>query len=346
MGTHTYSLEVFRRTKEEKQPTPNSLGFHRFASSATGDFSDITIVDENRHIDDTRYMDVFPCRELLLNDSGIWSDVFYIPEHNYMMGIRCNGEMYHNTYRLLRRDKNSKIKVKKVLEDVFGISLDIRYGTLEKRIAERTFGGFSIVYGDGEKESLGYVTLYLNSWENQGICAIDAGVSAILALLREPIIIRGILSGDIFDTQSLCKVLIKISLARAKETDDSYNCLRLLGIMDSTTRTMSELRQQIRRNLSEENNDDGSDWFSMATLAVFCFIFKTLIGYGVETGTAGPCDFIVENANLDHFIDFKYFVDEPETIKSLVSFIPDLTDDEYREALFCEERMVKAWESA
>ena len=359
MGTHSYYLEVFRQTKDKRLPTINSLGFHRFSRYATGEFEDIETVGETPALDDRRYMELFTCRELLLNDSYIWHPVFGKPVHNYMVGIRCYGELYSNTSALLHKDKDSKAKLKAVLEGIFGIKLELRYGTLTEDTARRTFGNYRIDYGDGEKTVLGYVTLYLSSWENVGIPAIDSGVSAILALLKEERIITGILSGTITDKKSLCIELVKIAMARASRIDDSYNCFALVGVTYNTASTMAEMKRRIREALTQRSNDDGSDWFSMTTLAVFCYVFKTLQGYSVHSGEGGPSSFIMEYGSTDLFAQFRDFLNEGAILKFLRTHVLDLVghnsfeddddfydDDEETQEGNAAERMANAWASA
>lgn len=360
MGTHSYYMDVFRKTKEEKPPTINSLGFHRFSRCATGDFSEIEEVADIPTMDERRYMELFTCRELLLNESYIWQPVFENPVHNYMVGIRCHGELYHEISLLMSRDKDSRKKLKTVLEDIFGIKLELRHGILTEDVARRTFGNYRISYADGTKECLGYVTLYLSSIENVGVSTIDCGVSAILALLKESRIINGILSGEITDRKSLCVALVRIAMDRANKTDDSYNCFSLLGITYNTSSTMTEVKSRIREALSVRSNDDGSDWFSITNLAVFCYVFRSLQGYSVYSGEGGPSSFIMEHSSRKLFSEFRDFLNENEILRFLREHVLDIAGyfsdnededfyDDYEddsEESSTAERMANAWASA
>lgn len=349
MGTHTYLLEVFRKDKDKPLPTPNSIGFHKYSSCSAGDIDDI--LEDFSEEQENRYMEEFTCRELLLNDSYIWYPVFHEPENNYMVGIRCYGELYSIVSEFLQCNKESKSLVKKVLEDVFGITVEIKYGALSQLLARRVFGNYIMEYGDGYKKVLGYVSLYIPSLENTDIPALDCGVSAILALLKEPRIISGILQGKINDKQDVCKELIKISRDRHEKIDDSYNCLALTRISSLTARTMTELKSSIREQLFYRNNDDGSDWYSIANLAVFCYGFRSYFtGYDVSTNEGGPSAFVIEKGHRALYEGFKGFVQEDDILKYLSVPILDLSegnendfDEDSSLWDYNKERMIKSW---
>lgn len=311
-----YLIEAFKKKVVEPKPTINSLGFHRYSRTSVGNIDDL--FDQEPAFEENRYMAEFTCRELLLNDSGIWQAVFQQKEYNVMMGIRCYGEMYTIVSELLLKNKNSKSLLKKIVEDIFGITVEFRYGTLNQTLARRVFGHTEIEYKDGQKSIRGYITLYFNSWANGHISALDCGISAILAILKEPRIISGILDGSILDKKSMCKELIKIAVDRAGKNDDSYHCFSLVGVTSSTYMSMEGLKAEIRNYLANIHNEDGSDWLSIAFLAVFCYISSTLdSGYNLFSGDAGPADFIMENGTRTMFSEFREFLAEDEMLNYL-----------------------------
>jgi|SRR5688572_652000 len=316
MGTHNYLVEVFRKDVGETPPTMNSLGFHRYSRTSTGDITDLFYSG----MDEPRYMEEYGCRESLLGDSGVFESVFDRPNGQMMLGIRCYGDMYSATSKILRSSKTSKESVIKFIESVFGIKMQIRYGLLEQRLASRVLGNNYISFlkkGERKTKNLnGYVTLYFSSWENAGKSSIDCGISAILALFKEPRVIRGVVQGWINDKKTLCDELIRISVDRLNLEDTSYECFTLAGYSGNTHQEYDKLMERIKEQLYTIHNDDGSDWLSIVLLSVFCFIYSELENE-VFSGQAGPVDYVDQYIPSIEFEFFRDFVGEKDSLRYL-----------------------------
>lgn len=317
MGVNTYEVDLFKKPKKGSLPTPRSIGFSRYNRSS-GDLSDFFNDQDDEYYSNypqertNRYIDEHTCRETLLEDNpDIYAAIFdseEIGDYNKILGIRCTGEMYTTTSRILRSKKNYREIFSKFIEKVFNLNCEIRCGILKNKLR--------ISYKNGSKRVDGFVTLYLPSVGNEDLSGGDLLISSILAILREPRIIKGILSGEINDKRSLCKELVKISVDRAYLKDSSYECFTLVSGYFSQSK--KENLRYILQELNYPINGEGSDWLSIILLSIFIFEydgFKEQLSFS-GNGT-GPADFILENSISTEFEKFKDFVEEDSNLSLL-----------------------------
>lgn len=205
------------------------------------------------------------CRELILD---VVEPAFSESSTMYS-AIRCFGEQHHRVAGVFRRKRGSSALVSKVLTEILGTPINVSYGFLGKNAkpADNPFARSSVLNMGGKSKKVnGYVTLYMPYTDTHPTDELlFLIVSTVIALLREPRVIKGILNGSITDAKSLAIALLDIARDRKYQLDNSYNCWMLSG----TTQKSSILHA-----LSNyEYNGDGSDYASIAALAFFILAY-------------------------------------------------------------------------
>lgn len=323
MGTHSYSVHVFAKKRGKTLPTERSMPFERYSKTACGDVLEITETEDwiGNPIEnpETRYMEEFSCREFMLRDSGVWDEVFNGHSSlNFMVAIRSHGEMYTDTSKIFRNNKGTDIKFSQLIKETLGLTITLRAGIMkEKTLGYHTY----IEISDYNRRVDGFVTIFIPSWENTGGYRLGIQISAVLALLKEPIIISKIAKGEISDKKSLCKELIRIAYARMNKKDSSYECYALLGIDGKAFSSRDELLSLIKDQLRYMFNDDGSDWISIALLSVYFFA-----GSELNFDASGPVDAVESGTTKTIMKNFKEYVDESSLLREIAREVENLSE--------------------
>lgn len=315
--SHKYLVEAFiSRIK----PGKSRLNFVRVNADSTSESTYFSL-DVSK-----RFLSSVHCREQVVKRvRGIVNKTF-TGNDNVILGVRAFGEQYTTVAELLskisRKNNSSQKKTAEFLRDfinrVFRINLDLEFGIIPKSKLKNSLA-FSVTFPGKNGESVTracnhQITLYMNSWENVDTALIDVKVSAILALLREPILVDKIFSGEIFDHISLARETMKISLSRATKKDDSYFCVSLSGIESN----LKALQNRMKNVLAHRDNSDGSDWESMSRLAVFFYtIYETKTKDKVSTEN-GPANHVEKTCIPRRYTMFREAINDEILVKSFL----------------------------
>jgi len=317
MGTHNYVLQAFGKRKEESPPTERSISFYRYSRDASGEVESIIFTMEEwedlLEIErETRYIEEFSCRELLLNDTNTWEEIFTYQNNknaNYMVAVKCTGEMYTTTSKFLVK-KQARENFCRIIKDSLGLSITLQAGNLSKNESKYMT---PIKLKDSQRKINGRIVIFLRSWENLGNDNIGVKVSAVLAILKEPRIISKIANGSIFDTRTLCKELLKIARDRINMEDNSYYCITLSQLYPSYFFTKLEMMEKIKNELDLPFNDDGSDWASIFLLSAY---FSEPDDCTVSSN--GPVNSVLSrNLGKRFFLKYRQFVDEDKILQEI-----------------------------
>lgn len=300
MGTQAYIVLLSEVPFSKKQR-------FSYSSNMVDDLSDL--LDEPFDDDGEKTFPIHysttSCRELILD---VVEPAFSESSTMYS-AIRCFGEQHHRVAGVFRRKKGSSALVSKVLSEIFGTPISVSYGFLGKK-AKPTDNPFSrnseLSMGGKSKKVNGYITMhmpYIDAHPTNGILFLI--VSTVIALLREPRVIKGILDGNVTDVKSLTISLLDIARDRKYQLDNSYNCWMLSGSIQ---------KQSILHALSNyEYNGDGSDYASIAALAFFILAYTnkgTRLSVPDTNDVNGPISY------LDDFIEDSQIRDTVNTVKS------------------------------
>jgi hypothetical protein len=259
--------------------------------SSTESFSKYTKVPRYQANHTCRESVHYRVREL----KSIFSD-----DSDCTMGIQSTGQQYSTVARILTEysEKSMEDVVGKTLErlfkKVFDISLEISYGIATEKDINKMFGGGLHYFRDKngnkvDKNSDGYVTIYLNCKKNPYGPALSVSISAILAILREPVIVEKIVSGKISTRVSLANELVNISSKRAAGNLCGYFNISGYGNGNSEKYLTDSESSYIRNSI----NGDGSDWLSLFLLAGYCVYNSELD----VTSRNGPVNSMMSSPN-------------------------------------------------
>lgn len=303
MGTHSYLFEVRKDTK--KLPW-NSLDFNITSFDSTGNSFDFLESEESYSFCGSQ-----TCREFVLVDLSTIMYAFYgyeskiLQRFHYLVGIKSSGEMYTKVAKILRK-RHGLRKLEKFYQDIFGLKFKLSYKLY--KYADNPANAFlctDFVFQDGRKVANGEITVKFFLHETK-LSALHAVISALLALLREPLITERILFGKIYDRESLAKSILTIAKARLDRKDVSYDCF-MLTAEDISLRhyTRKEILERILDSLSDTNNDDGSDYFSMTFLAAFVAAYNKEVKGEIWDNDFGVVDYVY-NRDSGKFLSYLY----------------------------------------
>lgn len=295
MGTHNYRMEIRKFLKKDENPGIKALEFNRIKENSTADIGNFCTYSYGTFLRD------MSCREsVCYRFQELHRERSKIKECDFVVGLRSYGEMYNTTARCIRKiSRELGVKYSELVEIVskffsatFELDLIIRSGFLTRKKANLSPGGKTRTFRKGDKTTLtwmlGYYDVYIESWDNFHGSNIDVKISAILALLREPDIVEGIIYGEITDMNSLIKSIVRLSVSRFnKDKSNRYLCaVAVGGIL-----TVDNLKMSMLDFLKSPLNDDGSDWYSMLNLAVFCQTIASIKSNAYICGGSGPADY-------------------------------------------------------
>ncbi len=231
-----------------------------------------------------RYQSKQTCRESVFYRIKEMKSIFSSTS-DCILGIQSTGQQYSTVAAILEKYSSmySKDFVKEVLSKlfklVFDVQLDINYAVVPAEDIYKIYGGglYHFIARNHKsvgKNSDGYVTIYLDCTKNTKAGKLGTSVSAILAILREPIIVDKIVSGKIRTATTLSSELLKISAKRTK--GDICEYFNIADYGDGNTEKY--LTESEQRYLMQSINGDGSDWFSIFLLAGYCQYNKVISG--------------------------------------------------------------------
>jgi hypothetical protein len=291
MGTHTYLLEVIKIPKETTD-YEGIITFKQFNDKYETNSNITRLYQPGEYSGDeivTRNYQIFSCREVLARSL---SQLFFEggkrivcnKETKCLVGIRALGETYTDVAKVIQASSGSA-SVSAFMSKLFKIPITLTYGFSSEKSTPQQFrpGGVLKLYGK-EKKVNGHINMLLDLDEFDSTTNLHIVISTILALLRETRIISGILSGEIKTLKTLIRELYKISKDRAYGKESSYDCWAL-GV-------------DTEDELSHSNNADGSDYYSIAKLALFIVAYCKKEITQNEPGRSGPV-YYMENRGVD-----------------------------------------------
>lgn len=286
MGTQTYCM-VAKKYIENK---PNFVRFvskeGRKSTSIVEEFSEGVsyLYYDDREVNYTTLITEQECRELVIQDIQLLRES-YQREEPYIFAIRMGGEQHDKVSRLMQ-GKNKCALVEKVLSNTLNLrDFEIRSGKFSTPTSNnywRPFNDTTVKRKSEIKPIPFYIDIYTNN-ELIDDPEFPVKLSALIAMLREPRLIQGILDGSVVTPADIAKKLLEIAEDRQKKADESYICWKLspYGTDDD-----------IKRQLDSADNDDASDGYSIAVLALFTLAVYYNIG-GVDFyDCSGPVDCI------------------------------------------------------
>lgn len=277
MGTHAYILNIWNSDKKKEIITKV------FDTKYVIDFE--SIEKENLFYKSTT------CRESLtttLNDftSFLFNEDTY-EKGEYTFGIKCLGQMHSNVSRILLKNKSNIKKFSQAINGIFHTEFEIT--CQEKEIVP------FVKQKRASEDFYGTINIFIKSKRDYRFPCL---ISALIAILREERIVKGILNDSINSTESLVKELIRISSDRLLGKDNTYFCLFLI---DNIYNNKSQALNQIKKSLSTEKNTDGSDWYSIFMLSIFVYFYskkyREIDDYYSDYG--GPVDFVENVSDVD-----------------------------------------------
>lgn len=322
MGTHHYRLEVTRK-----------YGGRRLSALS------FTLLDEN-HTSSTRkllegkpsnviYRKEVGCRERIMDFMRPMDSWFFGRGNttDLLFGIRCYGEMYAKNGKIIKKYDGGDKAISKFFSKIFGMKFIIKTDDIPESRARFDFIGrtsHKFHYGGTitERDNLTTITVYLRSKDNKNIPLSDTKISAVLALLKESRIIGKILEGEISSPAELANELFSISADRANQKDTSYDYMGWFG-GSSGNYTFEQMVERGKNQLSGYENTDGSDWISIAYLAVFvCLACFSKSSFAVISSSSGPATFAkgrLENMGRENLAQILGKVNVPEELNKATS---------------------------
>lgn len=290
MGTQAYCL-VARKYTQTKPKTirflandskTNTFDIEEFAEGVSADFL------SNNEVNYTSFTSEQGCRELIIQDIESLHDM-YCQEENYVFAIRMGGEQHDKVSRQLQSKERCGL-----VKDILSLALRLdnfelksgKFTTLKSKNYWRPFEDCLAKRRSERKEVPFFVDFYTDNGSING-GEFPVKLSALIALLREPRIISGIVSKKIVEPLDIIRELLKIAEDRQQEKDDSYLCWHLSSYGND---------YDIKRQLRFPGNDDASDGYSIGMLALFILGVFYHVGNFDMTDSAGPVD-TVENAD-------------------------------------------------
>lgn len=257
MGTHAYQVLMYRRNAPKRPTFKNLDDLPRRAYS----FSDFC--DE----DDDVYYESATCREFVLDivEPTLMDDVARD------IAIRCLGEQYHKVSNIIRTKKDGSKILSEFFSRIFGFEAKVTRGAFTKKAkpnANIFTRGSILQVGTKTKKVNGYVDILCHFYPDSRRSGVNfLAYSTMLAVLKETIVTKAILNGEVTDYRTLAAKLFEVALERQRGNMAGYNCWMLYGSHD---------RSRIIEELQEIFNGDGSDYASIAALGCFVMAYGDL----------------------------------------------------------------------
>ena len=320
MGTHNYRLQV---TGKKEGRFRSALPFTMYGDSYTN-----STTETAQALTSLVYIRDVGCRERVVDfvrDFG-WFFSGRIP--NSIMGIRCFGEMYTKNALIIKEVEKGERTLAKFYSDVLGIKVEIVVDKIDGRKLNTMFlGRKSHEFKKNGKmivrEYNHTITVYLRSKNFSDPSVIDARISALLGLLRESRLTVGILEGTIKTADDVVMELLRISLARKRKEDYSYDAL-VYSFVNVRVGEYKDLMASVLTSLAvNSGNTDGSDWLSILWLANSIWLLNHRTFDDDVTGASGPASWARSVLSQKDAKEMKKSLPDKEVMKALGKEVAD-----------------------
>jgi hypothetical protein len=301
MGTHRYLVEAFVCENPKKKDL-HFLCVNPLATQYYAEFGDTKGKVP-------RLLLSHGCREALVNQASLYKGIVgknCEKNSHILIAYRMFGEQYSSVAVLLK--KYGVVKFREIFSDVISktlhLTIDVDFGTIpskdtSKKLPIRRLIKYQDKSGiDREMLTDKFITVYLDFPKEKFVRMNPMMISTIAAILREPVVISGIMEGEITDNISMAKALANISIKRLRGTDSSYQCLNICPEKREpaiTTKMIAYLKQP--------QNHDGSDWLS--TLRLSSLFFYMIGSKRLVDVYNGPSSFMQVRWTLDFLRKFR-----------------------------------------
>lgn len=311
MGTHYYTIQILKGKSEIP------------LSDLKLPFIDMEATQSETGFADSRY-DRFlyhsTCREVVyrvLRDSTRNAKT---SGKHFSIGILARGEMHHKIATIMAEFPGAENTLSRYFKKIFGVTMQISTGDNDsnRRVAiqyRKSYQSSEVVTEYFDKN----IVLKFTWKDVEKFNYFGIMISSILALLREPVIIRGVLSRRYRTVDSLVKALMEIAWARANRKDDSYFCTSLVSHIGAT---LEEIKGRVK-NCLIQTNTDGSDARSIVQLAEYIKMHDYCQNLAGLSNEYGPSDLMYHAPGSIH----KKFLES--CTKSTMSVFRNFVDSEY-----------------
>lgn len=287
MGYHHYYASILGVQKPGQRLRKNALAFD-LSNNQLETYPCLFTADTPKNTIFSSF-----CREILISEmDNVFDQCFEDEKFRFLLGLRCFGNTHSAVGYKMLEYKNYNEILFKFFRKAFGaeIETEVVNGFTEYNSFNYPVNIFT-EYDRKVIKTDACVTFYMR-YNEEKVKKFDVNfVSMICFLFRERSIIGDILAGKITDRKGLTLALIELARKRKHREFSDYPSYGVANFYSWTSK--ESIDAQIANYLVDADNDDASDFLSVALTALYVYGFSHL---GMEN-CSGPSSVVGNNYN-------------------------------------------------